>query len=115
MGLQGVDPVFEIVFLPRSLPGQLARFSEWDHSSAELKRQRATEDEPARLDGSHMGHAPIREGVRHRFNGLPEAQRITEQRSDVLKENPGLGKVGHLAEVFSEIWRHFWSRTSPRN
>ena len=72
---------------PRELPG-LAR---GDEAAAELERERAAEDEPARLGAEDRGPACAARRTRPgRSTAVAERLRVGEQRHDVLEDDPGL-------------------------
>jgi hypothetical protein len=41
---------------------------------------------------------------RQRVDHLGKAGFVFEQRSDVVEENPGLGKIGHSAHQFLQVF-----------
>src|ERR1019366_8154265 len=62
------------------------------------------EDESARLDAQHYVHLRIAVVVLESIDDAAEAGPVPEQRRDVVEEDAGLGKVGHLANECLEIW-----------
>ena len=80
------------------LPGQLAGLAHRDETHAQLVGQRRAEDEAARVDADHLVHLLPVDCGDHTIDREIEQCWISENWSDVLENDAGLGKVGHVAD-----------------
>ena len=105
MHVQLVEAIFEPVLCADRLLGQLARLARGNESDSQLARQRAREDEPARLGGDDQVYSE-RPGVGGQLlNDVVERRRIEQQRRDVPEDDPGLREVGDVADVVPQVQR----------
>ena len=101
--LERVRAVLEVVGNAHHRRGQFSGLSDWNKAGVETIGQRGAEDESARLDAQHQVDF-ARNVVRgQRIDQLGESRLILEQRGDVVKKNPRLGKVRHGANEFLQI------------
>src|SRR6266576_2910135 len=103
--LESRRAVLEVVLDAHHIPRQLAELSHRDEANAELVRDRRREDEPPRLhphDDIDLLRADLREEPVDRGR---EGVSILEQRGDVFEKDPGLWKVGNVADLAREVLR----------
>ena len=81
MHFEGVVAVLEVVAVRMRVPRELAGLADRDEPGVERQGDRRGEDEPARFDADHLGHA-VRERLRSsRRVAARNAARIAEQRA----------------------------------
>ena len=78
--------------------GELARLARGDEARVEARRERAAEDEAARLDADDDVDVLADEALGERVEHDVERARAREQRRDVLEEDPRLGEIGDVAD-----------------
>ncbi len=100
--LQGVLAVLELVVHPLHARWQLARLPYRHERRAQLQGDRSAEDEAAALDSRDMGYCVVRERRRHRPDRAPEERCVQEDRRDVLENDSGTRKVGHVPDRSTE-------------
>jgi hypothetical protein len=91
--LEGVDPVFECVLGADDLVRQLAALARGHEAHAEVARQRAAEDEAARLGGDHEVDVELARVLAEPRDGRVERCGVQQERRDVLEDDPRLREV----------------------
>jgi len=85
--------------LPRQLPGA----ARGDEAAVQLVGEHGAEDEASCLRAEdHVRPARLRP-LREQVGGLLERRRVGEQRHDVLEDDPGLRKIGHVADLGLQV------------
>ena len=79
----------------RQLPGPARR----REAAAQPVRERAAEDEPARLGAEHEIRPPRLRPLGEPLDRLVQRRRVCEQRHDVLEDDPRLGEVRDVADL----------------
>src|SRR6185436_11285639 len=99
--LDAVGAVLELVVMADRRVRQLARLADRYKADPERVGDRGAEDEAARFDRGHLvdlAEVAIGEDADH----LTKAVGVCQQRSDVAKPDPRLGKVGDGANQLLE-------------
>ena len=104
--LERVEAVLELVLGADRVPGQLAGLPRGHEAAAEPVRQRAAEDEAARLCAEdHVGLQRLGVG-REPIDRVAERLLVGEERHDVLEDDPRLREVGDVPDLGGEVDRH---------
>ena len=98
-----VGAVFEGVLDGDRLGRELAQLANRDEPCPDLVGHRRAEDEPARLHADDEVDLLALVGLEHEIDRLPIRSAILQQGRDVVEEDAGLGKVGHLADLGTEV------------
>ncbi len=89
--------------------GKLARFAHRDEPCIQPIGQRRPKDESARLDPQHQVDIALDVVGGQRVDQLGEAGLVFQQRGDVVKQNPRLGKIRHRAHQRLQVLPHQWA------
>jgi hypothetical protein len=95
--------VFEIVGLLDCFRGKFSRLADGNESRTKPLGDGRAQDETAAFDSHDGVDALIHVGRRQQRNRGFEADRITQQRGDVVEKNAGLRKVRNVANVLFEV------------
>src|SRR5262249_58446630 len=98
-----VDAVFERISDGDALVGQLALLADRHEAGRYLVRDRAAEDEAARLDAGDLVDLASRPGLHQLVDRAAEGARIAQQRRDVAEHDPGLGIVRDSADRSAQV------------
>src|SRR5262245_58674962 len=104
--LERVEAVLERVLGRHGPPRELAGLPRGDEAAAELARERAARDVPARLGAEDQVGLARPRPLRQAVDRLRERLRVGEQGHDVLEDDPGLGKVRNVPDLGLEIDAH---------
>src|SRR5262245_42219112 len=97
--LDAVRAVLERVVLAERVPGELAALAHGHEAGLELVRDRAAEDESARLDAGHLVDAGAAEGPEETVDRAAQRLRIEQQGGDVAEHHARLRVVRDGADA----------------
>ena len=100
--LHVVEPVFERIGDRDRVVRQLALLADRHEARRQLMRDRAAQDEPARLDASDLVDLRSGPGLHEFVDGAAKGLGVAEQRRDVAKCNALLRIVGDRADGVGE-------------
>ena len=105
--LDGIDAVFERVFLADGLPGQLALLPDRNEAATQPVRYGAAQNEATRLDAGDSVHARRLERLRKSDDRLLEPVRIAQQGRDIAEHDARLGIVGNRTDQLLQFFHPF--------
>jgi hypothetical protein len=105
MHLEGGDPVLERVLHRLGAGRKLAWPAGRDEAGARPGRDRAAEDEAARLRCNHDVDLQLAGVTSEQLDGVLQRRRVEQQRRDVLEDDPLLRKVRDVPYVSAKVQR----------
>ncbi len=97
MNLERVLPIFEVVRNRGAFGRQFFRLAHRHKARAEVVRQSRREDKTTRFNADDSVDLRSLEFGGQRIDSLAQAFGVFQQRRNIVKVNPRLGKVGHFA------------------
>lgn len=114
MDLDAVLPILKFIADAGLPPRQLPGLSHRHEPRAQGLRHRHAEDEPAALRSNNKVHLLPAKRIDHQLNRQRKPSRITDQRREILKQNPRLWEIRHIAyELLKSIGRFHGGEDSP--
>ena len=104
--------IFQRIGLLNGRPRQFALFAYRDKAHGQLMRNRASQNEPPRLEAHHLVNPLAGIGVQQLVHRHPKAARIGKQRGHIAEHDPRMGKVGDGADVVFDGFSHGFSLIS---
>ena len=101
--LEGIDAVFELVFLPYRLKREFSRLAQRNEPRLDSIGDGCGKCEPPGFDPGHLGDPIVRIGRRHPGDQLVEGPRIGEDGGYVFEDDPFLGEVGYVSDQCFEV------------
>src|SRR5579863_9547736 len=98
MNLQRIGSVLEVISHPGTFRRQLLRLAHRDEPRPQRIGQRRSEYKPPRLDSQHHVDTESRILILQTVDDAAQALLVLQKGSDVVKEDPCLGKIGNFTD-----------------
>ena len=95
--------VFQVVFQRVRAVRQLSGLPQRHERTFQLQGEGRREQETTCFSRCDRIHGPVLVVFRHPINGFLKRPWLGQERGNILKENPLLGKIGNVADVLLEI------------